>query len=127
MAEARHDARARYMSEDLDLRGIGVGALVIVVAIGCALLGAYAVVHLAHDRHTRPELAARVGAPPTIAGDVALQPRPEQDMQAYLAEKRRLIETYAWTDREHGVARIPIERAMELLPRLAAQSAEGAR
>ena len=109
------DRVPRYMAEDLDLRGIGLGALVILVAIGCALVGAYLAVHLGRGGRASPELAAHVGKPPPIAGSITLQARPQQDIRAYMAEKRQLLDSYAWIDREHGIARIPIERAMALV------------
>ena len=31
------------------------------------------------------------------------------------ARQRRQLDTYGWVDRQHGVVRIPIERAFELL------------
>lgn len=35
--------------------------------------------------------------------------------QRLRATQRRTLEHYAWIDREHGVARIPIERAMDIV------------
>ena len=44
-----------------------------------------------------------------------LQTSPEQELREMLAEDARALTTYAWVDKEAGVARIPIARAMELL------------
>lgn len=58
---------------------------------------------------------------PTTAGQ---QPAPrELETQTYQesfrrhqqAEQRRLLHRYGWIDRNQGIARIPIERAMEVL------------
>lgn len=37
------------------------------------------------------------------------------DLAAQRAAEQRILSTYGWVDREHGVVRIPIERAIELL------------
>jgi hypothetical protein len=41
-----------------------------------------------------------------------LQATPRADLQDVLAAEETHLEGYAWVDRAHGVARIPIERAM---------------
>jgi hypothetical protein len=65
--------------------------------------------------------AREPGAPlPVETREVAqpgprLQADPSQDLAAFRAEKRALIERTGWVDREAGIARIPIEDAMRLL------------
>jgi hypothetical protein len=52
----------------------------------------------------------------------------DADWQRLDAETQRNLETYGWVDRERGVVRIPIDRAMDLLVKEAAPKAkEGAR
>jgi hypothetical protein len=46
-----------------------------------------------------------------------LQTKPPQDLAAYLAEQRALLDSYGWIDREKGIAREPIEAAMKQLVR----------
>jgi len=66
---------------------------------------------------------ARTGPPPNPMMEYAakeppaprLQADPLGDMQALRAREREQLEGYAWVDRQAGVVRIPIERAMELL------------
>jgi hypothetical protein len=110
MAEAR---KRLYMPDRVSLASVGVGAAIIAGAIGFGFLAAYAAVHLGSARPTVPP--ARPGAPPAIAAPVVLQPTPAQDIASFSEEKRRLLSSYGWDDREHGFARIPIERAMTLL------------
>jgi hypothetical protein len=43
-----------------------------------------------------------------------LQTHPLQDLQAIRAVEDTHLDRYAWIDREHGIAQIPIERAMIL-------------
>lgn len=46
-----------------------------------------------------------------------LQPDPAADLAEYTRQKRALLHDYHWLDREQGVARIPVGRAMQLLAR----------
>jgi hypothetical protein len=43
-----------------------------------------------------------------------LQTHPLQDLQAVRQVEDTRLDHYAWIDREHGIAQIPIERAMIL-------------
>ena len=44
-----------------------------------------------------------------------LQARPVLDLEALRAAEAEILDGYSWVDEQAGVARIPIERAMELL------------
>lgn len=44
-----------------------------------------------------------------------LQTSPTRDMQAFLRTENERLRSYEWVDQAAGIARIPIERAMELV------------
>jgi hypothetical protein len=44
-----------------------------------------------------------------------VQPDPSADMRSYLQSQQSLLNSYAWIDRQNGIVRLPIDRAMELL------------
>lgn len=44
-----------------------------------------------------------------------LQANPPRDMEEFLAREHEFLTTYGWINREQGVVRIPIDRAMELV------------
>lgn len=44
-----------------------------------------------------------------------LQRTPVRDYVQYHHEQEKILKTYGWVDRSAGVARIPIQRAMEIL------------
>ncbi len=50
----------------------------------------------------------------TPAGPL-LQPNPAQELASHRRWEDERLEGYAWIDRENGVVRIPIRRAMELV------------
>ncbi|MGH7176034.1 MAG: hypothetical protein ACREJC_01520 [Tepidisphaeraceae bacterium] len=64
-----------------------------------------------------PPLARNLPPPP----EPRLQPNPSherldrQDMQALLAREQAALSSYGWVDRQTGVVRIPIDRAMQIV------------
>ncbi len=61
-----------------------------------------------HETRAAPNVTKLPPAP-------RLQPNPRIDLRALRAEEEKQLHSYGWVDREHGVVRIPIERAMEIL------------
>ena len=57
-----------------------------------------------------PEVRTQVPPP-----EPRLQASPEGEYELMREQEDAVLEGYAWTDREAGLARVPIERAMELL------------
>jgi hypothetical protein len=68
-------------------------------------------------RHDVREQTVRSEVPPVQVGprEPKLQINPEQENQQYLAEQRQTLSTFGWVDKGGGVARIPIERAMDIV------------
>jgi hypothetical protein len=44
-----------------------------------------------------------------------IQPDPRVDLRNYAESQEKLLNTYGWIDRQNGIVRLPIDRAMELL------------
>ena len=63
--------------------------------------------------------ASFVAAPFTGAEPVPPPPRiqsnPAADIQSYLESQQKALNTYGWIDRQNGIVRLPIDRAMDLL------------
>ncbi|HEY4231801.1 MAG TPA: hypothetical protein VGM76_00100 [Lacipirellulaceae bacterium] len=55
----------------------------------------------------------------TPASVPALDPHQADELAELRARDRQILSEYAWIDRQSGVARIPIERAMQILARRA--------
>jgi hypothetical protein len=56
----------------------------------------------------QPNVAASQFPPPQLQSD------PADDLQRYRAAQRTELEGYAWADRDRGLVRVPITRAMEM-------------
>ena len=113
---AERSRHRRYMADRVDLIAIVRAAALIALAIALGSLAAFAAIHLGNEGRS-PHPAPSRGNPPSISAPVRLQSSPAQDITAFREQKQRLLETYGWLDREHGLAHIPIDRAMELLVR----------
>jgi hypothetical protein len=94
--------------------GAAIGGTVILVVCGVFLL-----LHLwdVPPDTQRVRMPYRVEIPPPT-----LQSAPQLDLAQYRAEKQRILDTAAWVDQAHGIARIPIADAMAML---AASGAKG--
>lgn len=113
----RADAPPPTGHEPAHVHARGVMWLAFAVVAGCALVVAAVFfmtgwLGMPVGSGARPVDA--LAAPPPKP---RLQPDPEADLAAYTRQKRALLHDYRWLDREHGIARIPIERAMQLLAR----------
>lgn len=103
----RRNPDVQYERSDISLFVIGIVALGILVLLGVTpliMIGAFPLTRGDVDRH----LAI---TPP----EPRLQTAPATDLANYMAKERKLLDSYGWVDREHGIARIPIEEAMRRL------------
>lgn len=101
-------------SNDLDVRGVAIGAVAIVVMIVLSCISAWFAWHAwrpdgAGDGPDRPGNVDLAGA--------RLEAAPRMDREAYFKEKDRALHSWQWVDRKAGIARIPIEDAMQIMAR----------
>jgi hypothetical protein len=119
MAERVREARPTGRGhEDLDVRlrpliisGVFLGAIA-----GLSLLAMWWLFDYFAARQMRqqidlhPLLESRQLPP-----EPRLQVSPQSDRQAILTNERSILDSYGWVDRQAGIVRMPIERALELL------------
>jgi hypothetical protein len=94
--------------DDLDLRGLRRGAYVILGGIVCALAAGALLLYVRGPAANAPPQPFQGTAP-------LLQPAPQPDRVRYMQDKRHLLDSYGWVDRQAGIARIPLDEAMRLL------------
>jgi hypothetical protein len=97
-----------YTGGDLDLRGLRRGAYVIVGGIVCALVAGALMLRGHRSAANTPPHPFQGNAP-------LLQPAPQPDRVSYFEDKRRVLGSYGWVDRQAGIARIPLDEAMKLM------------
>jgi hypothetical protein len=103
---------------ELDFRGIlvFVGGLTAVTLVVMGLMWGVAVLF-------KGSLARRDPAPPALAEarearvppGPNLQPNPTAELAAFRVAEEAELKTWAWVDREKAVARVPVERALEIV------------
>ena len=103
--------------EDVRVRGIFLFMLGVFGLIGLAVVVAWGLSGYFHKQlkaadpppSPMPEANAPVFPP-----EPRLRENPAADMNALRAREGALLEGYGWVDKEAGVARIPVDRAIEL-------------
>ena len=106
-----------YEQRDVSVRLVlltVVSGLAFIVLAGAALYGLealYGQLALPTAQPPPSALPRRHPEPPPPR----LQSAPAADLAVYRAREQAILESYAWVDRDAGIARIPIARAIELL------------
>ena len=104
--------------QELDLRGVvsfGIGlALTMIVVLGLVwlLVAHWKSGQIARDPPPSPIAEARA---PRLPPGPRLQSSPVLDMEELRAREDSVLTSYGWVDRQAGIVRIPIDRAVELL------------
>ncbi len=90
---------------------LAVGVVVVTLAM-LALFRALEKKDRASDKVLSPIVAANLARTPP---EPRLEPLPLLPGQRLRAEEDAILTSYAWVDKKAGVARIPIDRALEIL------------
>jgi hypothetical protein len=105
-----------YEKRDLEPRTIALfaagGAVVILFAAALAFWMIHSTTRrfAARQASQPPQAAAREASP-----GPRLQVRGSNELRALREAEESLLNSYAWIDKEKGIVRIPVERAMEML------------
>lgn len=112
----------RQTGREIGARAVLLGA----VAIACGVLLA-ALASWLLWRYWEPAGPDAASFP--VVAPPALQSAPQREREQYFADKRRLLESWQWIDQQAGIARIPIEQAMQIMAARSgtASDAKGAR
>jgi hypothetical protein len=105
-----------HEERDIRLRPLIIAGIGLMLLAGLTLLGMW----LLFDYFAASR--ARLDAPPTslreareLPPEPRLQVSPRAEMREMLAAEMAILHSYGWVDREAGIVRIPIERAIEIL------------
>jgi hypothetical protein len=96
--------RSDIESADIAWLAAGLALFVIVIPLLMPL------VYPQSMRHRTPS------APPALEADAPLlEITPRDDLRRFERSEALFANSYGWTDRAHGFARIPVKRAMEVV------------
>lgn len=109
---------AGHETQDVSIPAIvkfGIGLATVTALASVAMWGLFRVFAAREDKHDQP-------VPPMVAASLQrtpreprLEPNPLAPRLAARARENAVLSSYGWVDRGAGIARIPIDRAMELL------------
>jgi len=106
------------VDHELEFRGIFVfvGGLTVVILVVFGLMWGIATFFKGSLLKQDPAPAALAEARETrVPPGPNLQPNPSADLAAFHAAEQTELATWAWVDKEKGVARVPVERALEIV------------
>jgi len=108
----------REIDREIDLGGVGktvLGILILTLASMAAMWGLFEVLLAGEERQDPEPPALEAARRPQLPPGPRLQASPEAELELHRATENALLSSYGWQDREAGVVRIPIGRAMELI------------
>ncbi len=119
MAERKNPANstgAGHELSDLNPRNIALFGATLAVVIGATLLASYALFDFLYTGVTR---ARPLPSPLSYNREPTPEPhllvKPGNELKAVRAEESRILNNYDWVDRDKGIVRIPIERAIAIV------------
>ena len=105
-----------HEEKDVHLRPLIISGVSMAALAGLSLLamwwlfGYFAARQMRLETDLHPLLETRQLPP-----EPRLQVLPQLDLRAILTNERSILDSYGWVDRQAGIVRMPIERAIELL------------
>jgi hypothetical protein len=109
-------AQGGYEKSDANPRGLLYFALVMAAILAAAALSLiWLFKYFQKAENPGSFIAAPFAGAQPVPPPPRIQPNPGADMQSYRQSQQNLLNTYGWIDRQNGVVRMPIDRAMELL------------
>ena len=104
VSPAEH-GEVRYEQRDVRMRPLLAAVAALGAMVGIAVLAMAGLFGLLADQSQREPLALPSSSQPPIEGQ----------LDQLRAQEEEVLTEYAWVDRQQGIVRIPIERAMKLM------------
>jgi hypothetical protein len=104
------------MKEDISLstlKKVVVAGLVILAILHAGVWYLYRYVRNEDQQRDVRRTVVDTGTP--IPPEPRLQVDPQEDFQEYFRKQQEILNSYGWASRADGRARMPVERAMELV------------
>jgi len=106
---------ARYEPSAVSVRGVTWFIVLLLVALGLVVFAAQVTFDELRARQPRPVIHPARVLPSGLPPEPRLEASPSATFRELRAGEERILNGYAWVDREQGIARVPIDEAMRLL------------
>jgi hypothetical protein len=108
---------AHHEESDINARailGTGAGMIVGAVVIGVVVWALFAFLSKREAGNVMTEFPLASGQAQRLPPEPRLQTDPREDLRALRQAEDDVLQSYGWIDKNTGVVRIPIDRAMQL-------------
>lgn len=103
-----------YERNDVSVPGVTRFAMGLMITVVLILVVLWLFLWALYKVYPGRTLANRDGTPRVTPPAPRLQSNPAEEMQELRVSEDAVLGSYGWVNREAGIVRIPIERAMEL-------------
>src|SRR5271157_3955977 len=105
------EPRFRHENTDVDVRAVGRFGIALALLSILSMAGLFGLYRYFEAREGGPVAVTMPPRPPMPQ----LEETPVLDLARERAAEEKLLNSYGWVDRQKGVARIPVGRAMDLM------------
>jgi hypothetical protein len=110
------DVRRGYELSDLNPRFIALFGIGLVVAVAVAVIVTSLFMRYRAFQHVRQEIPVpRLAREREATPGTPLQVDAPNELRRMRAAEQAALNSYGWVDKEAGIVRIPVDRAMEIL------------
>ena len=117
----------RHEGSDVDVWAIGkfaIGLILITIVSVALLFGLFHYFQVRENATQAPPSGINVDAR-KLPPEPRLQDSAVQDLQQMRSAEDKILSGYGWVDQQHGIVRMPIERAMDLVVQRGLPSRQG--
>ncbi len=119
MSDKNEHAKPEYEQSDINLKPVLLGAAVLAAFVVVLCLGLKPLFRYRKSLHEVSNSVARPTDPMYFVEDKfskpLLQPEPKKDLKTFRLEEQAWLTSYGWADKEHGLAKVPVDEAIALL------------
>jgi hypothetical protein len=117
MSDTDLQSGAGYETSDANARTLVAWVLGLVVVLTVAVITAWIFFEVLarHAARTDPKVSPLAVTESKVRPEPRLLEREHDDLTSVRREEDQVLHGYDWVDKAHGVVRIPIDRAMELI------------
>ena len=107
---------AGHEVSDLQPGRIALFGIAIVIAMGLAVIITSLLIHYRATQYSKREIPLpRLAKEREVTTQPRLEVNPRQGLSEMRAGEQATLSSYGWVDKDAGIVRIPVDRAMEIL------------
>ena len=109
--------QVHHEDSDINVRailGVGAGVIVAGIVIAAVVWSLYAYLANREATGTMSEFPLAAGQQQRLPPEPRLQTDPREDLRVLKQAEEEALKSYGWVDKNSGVVRIPIDKAMKL-------------